>query len=88
MRTDRNRNKFRPEEQARLTGKRVGIIGLSVGQSVALTMALERTAGELRLADFDRIELTNLNRIRSRAHAIRMNKAVNVAREIAEIDPS
>ena len=87
VRTDRNRNKITREEQARLTGKRVGIIGLSVGQSVALTMALERTAGELRLADFDRIELTNLNRIRSGAHAIGMNKAVNVAREIAEIDP-
>ena len=87
VRTDRNRNKITREEQALLAAKRVGIIGLSVGQSVALTMALERSAGELRLADFDRIELTNLNRIRSGAHAIGMNKAVNVAREIAEIDP-
>ncbi|HRF79656.1 MAG TPA: hypothetical protein PL070_06180, partial [Flavobacteriales bacterium] len=65
VRTDRNRNKITREEQAELATKKVGVIGLSVGQSVSLTLALERSFGEIRLADFDTLELSNLNRIRS-----------------------
>jgi molybdopterin/thiamine biosynthesis adenylyltransferase len=87
VRTDRNRNKITREEQALLATKKVGVIGLSVGQSVSLTMALERSFGEIRLADFDTLELSNLNRIRSGVHHLGVSKVVNVAREIAEIDP-
>lgn len=87
VRTDRNRNKITREEQALLATKKVGVIGLSVGQSVSLTMALERCFGEIRLADHDILELSNLNRIRSGVHNLGLNKVINVAREIAEIDP-
>lgn len=87
VRTDRNRNKITREEQATLATKRIGVIGLSVGQSVSLTMAAERSFGEIRLADFDSLELSNLNRIRSGVHRLGSNKAVNVAREIAQLDP-
>jgi molybdopterin/thiamine biosynthesis adenylyltransferase/nitroreductase len=87
VRTDRNRNKITREEQAVLATKKVGVIGLSVGQSVSLTMALERSFGEIRLADFDTLELSNLNRIRSGVHEMGCSKVVNTAREIAEIDP-
>lgn len=87
VRTDRNRNKITREEQAVLATKKVGVIGLSVGQSVSLTMALERSFGELRIADFDTLELSNLNRIRSGTHEMGQLKTVNVAREIAELDP-
>lgn len=87
VRTDRNRNKITRAEQERLMDLKVGVIGLSVGQSVCITMALERTFGELRIADFDTLDLSNLNRIRSGVHMLGLRKAVNVAREIAEIDP-
>ena len=87
VRTDRNRNKITRAEQERLMDLKVGVIGLSVGQSVCLTMALERTFGELRIADFDTLDLSNLNRIRSGLHMLGQCKAVNVAREIAELDP-
>lgn len=87
VRTDRNRNKITREEQERLSRSRIGVVGLSVGQSVALTMALERGFGEIRLADMDILELSNLNRIRSGVHNLGLRKTVNVAREIAEIDP-
>jgi molybdopterin/thiamine biosynthesis adenylyltransferase/nitroreductase len=87
LRTNRNRYKITPEEQATLAGKRVGVIGLSVGQMVALTLALERAFGELRLADFDRVDLSNLNRIRAGVHCLNVSKAYVTAREIAEIDP-
>lgn len=87
VRTDRNRNKITREEQAFLSRKKVGVIGLSVGQSVSLTMALERSFGEIRLADFDSLDLSNLNRLRSGVHELGGNKAVNTARAIAELDP-
>ncbi len=87
LRTNRNCYKITPQERAILSRKRVGIIGLSVGQSIALTLAMERSFGELRLADFDRLELTNLNRIRTGVHNLGIPKVILVAREIAEIDP-
>lgn len=87
VRTDRNRNKITREEQATLATKKVGIIGLSVGQSVSLALSMERSFGELRLADFDSLDLSNLNRIRSGVHHLGVNKVVNTAREIAELDP-
>lgn len=87
VRTDRNRQKITREEQSLLGSKKVGVIGLSVGQSVSLTMALERTFGEIRMADFDTLDLSNLNRIRTGVRNLGANKAVITAREIAEIDP-
>lgn len=87
VRTDRNRNKITREEQERLGRLRIGVVGLSVGQSICLTLALERGFGELRIADFDTLDLSNLNRIRSGVHSLGNLKTVNVAREIAELDP-
>ncbi len=87
LRTNRNCYKITPEEQKILALKKIGIIGLSVGQSVALTLAMERGFGELRLADFDTLDLSNLNRLRAGLHQIGLSKTTICAREIAEIDP-
>ncbi len=87
VRTNRNKYKLTTEEQKYLAGKKIGIIGLSVGQSIALTIAMERICGELRLADFDTAELSNLNRIRTGLYNLGVKKTIIAAREIAEIDP-
>lgn len=87
LRTNRNLNKITKEEREVLASKSVGIIGLSVGQSIALTLTMERGCGELRLADFDQLELSNLNRIRTPIYNLGEFKVVATAREIAEIDP-
>lgn len=87
VRTNRNRYKITREEQKLLGEKKIGIVGLSVGQSIALTLAMERSCGELRLADFDTVELSNLNRIRTGLHNLGLKKTVIAAREISEIDP-
>jgi molybdopterin/thiamine biosynthesis adenylyltransferase/nitroreductase len=87
LRTSRNQYKISKEEQDELRGKTIGIIGLSVGSAVALTMATERMCGKLKLADFDTIELSNLNRLKTGIQNIGLNKCVVTAREIAEIDP-
>ncbi|MEO8886789.1 MAG: Rv1355c family protein [Mucilaginibacter sp.] len=87
VRTNRNQYKITREEQALLKQKKIGIVGLSVGQSIALTIAMERTCGEIRLADFDIAELSNLNRLRTGLHNMGINKTIIAAREILEIDP-
>ncbi len=87
VRTNRNQYKITRKEQEILSSKIIGIIGLSVGQSIALTLAMERGFGELRLTDFDTLELSNLNRIRSGVYNLDVPKVVITAREIAEIDP-
>jgi nitroreductase len=87
LRTNRNQYKITAEEQRVLGTKKVGIVGLSVGQSVALTMAIERSMGEIRLADFDTLGLSNLNRLRAGLHNVGVPKVYLTAREIAEIDP-
>jgi molybdopterin/thiamine biosynthesis adenylyltransferase len=87
VRTVRNRYKITLEDQQRLRHKTVGIIGLSVGQSVATAIAMERIAGTIKIADFDVLELSNLNRIRTGVMNLGVPKCIAVAREIAEIDP-
>ncbi len=87
VRTSRNQNKITIEERNILLQKKIGVIGLSVGQSVSVTIAMERICSEIRLADFDLLELTNLNRIRTGVHNLGLPKVFSVAREISEIDP-
>lgn len=87
VRLDRNRNRITREEQDRLRRQRIGIVGLSSGHAVATTIAIEGLCRELRLADFDDMELSNLNRIPASVLDIGVHKAVLAARRAAEIDP-
>jgi molybdopterin/thiamine biosynthesis adenylyltransferase len=87
LRLDRNRHKITEKEQEDLSKLTVGVAGLSVGHSIAYTIALEGLCGAMRIADFDVIELANLNRIPVGLLDIGVNKAVSLARRIAEVDP-
>lgn len=87
VRTSRNQYKITPEEREKLAQAKIGVLGLSVGQSVSLALSMERGFGELRVADFDILEMSNLNRIRSGVQDLGLLKTVSTARQIAEIDP-
>ena len=87
LRLDRNRNLITADEQDRLGQLRVGVVGLSSGHVVAHTLAMEGLCGELRLADFDDLELSNLNRIPAGVFDLGLNKTAVAARRIAELDP-
>lgn len=87
VRTDRNRGRIERPEQRQLLEHRIGVVGLSVGNSAAVTFALEGIGGAFRLADFDEFGLSNLNRLRAGVHQLGLNKAVLCARQLAEIDP-
>ena len=87
VRTNRNQHKITKGEQELLRKKKIGIIGLSVGQSIAMTLVLERGCGEMVIADFDTLDLSNLNRIKTGIYNLGLKKSVQAAREIAELDP-
>ena len=87
LRLDRNRNLITAEEQDRLGRLRIGVVGLSSGHVIAHTLAMQGLCGELRLADFDDLELSNLNRIPAGVFDLGLNKAEVAARRIAELDP-
>ena len=87
VRTARNRNLIREEEQAAFYNAVVGIGGLSVGSSVALSVVLQGGAKHIRLADFDRLALSNINRIRSGVQDLGSRKVEMTARQIYELNP-
>ena len=87
VRTNRNRDKITHDEQQRLLTRSIGVVGLSVGHASALVIAQEGLCDELRIADFDHIELSNLNRLRTSLANLGVAKIDVTRREIAEIDP-
>lgn len=87
LRLDRNRDKITAAESARLGKATIGVVGLSVGNAVAVTLAQEGVGGTLVLADFDVLGTSNLNRVRAPVTDVGLPKTVVAARQIAEIDP-
>jgi molybdopterin/thiamine biosynthesis adenylyltransferase len=87
LRLDRNRNNITVAEQTRLSSLTIGVAGLSVGHVIAHTLAVQGLCGRLRLADFDHLELSNLNRVPATVFDLGLNKAQVAARRIAELDP-
>ena len=87
LRLDRNRNMITAAEQDRLGTLTIGVAGLSVGHIIAHTLVIQGLCGEIRLADFDTLELSNLNRVPATVFDLGVNKAVVAARRIAELDP-
>ena len=87
VRTARNRNLITEEEQKAFYDAVVGIGGLSVGNSVALALVLQGGARRIRLADFDRLALSNLNRIRADVLSLGLPKVEVTARQIYALDP-
>lgn len=87
LRLDRNRHKVTADEQARLRGFHVGVVGLASAGEAAVTLAMENACGHLKLADFDALGLADLNRVRAAVHDLGTPKCVLAARQIYELDP-
>lgn len=87
VRTGRNRNLITKEEQEKFYNSTIGIAGLSVGNSCALSIVLTGGGKHMKLADPDTLELTNLNRIRGSIAELTEPKVFMSARQIYELDP-
>lgn len=87
LRTNRNKNIVTIEEQEKLRDFTISIAGLSVGGNIATTLAYNGFSRNLRLADFDLLETTNLNRIRGRLVDVGRPKLDVISQQLYELDP-
>lgn len=85
--TSRNHDKITRAEQQLLRERVIGVVGLSVGGEIAVTVAQEHLCGRIRLADFDTLDLSNLNRLGVSVEDLGVNKAWLTARRIAAVNP-
>jgi len=87
VRTARNKNLINAEEQEKFYNATIGIGGLSVGNSIALSIVLQGGGKRIKLADFDTLALTNTNRVRAGVQNLGLKKVLVTARQIYEINP-
>lgn len=87
VRTARNKPIISSSEQRKLAGLTVGIIGLSVGNAVVQTLIYQGACHNIKLADADSLDLSNLNRIRASVQNLGTNKAILTAQQIYEVNP-
>ncbi|MEA3399113.1 MAG: ThiF family adenylyltransferase [Patescibacteria group bacterium] len=87
LRSSRNHNLITKEEGDLLKSKIIAAAGLNVGNPGVVCLALESIGTEIRLADFDPLSITNLNRFRSGLTSLGVNKAIISAQQIYEINP-
>jgi molybdopterin/thiamine biosynthesis adenylyltransferase len=85
--TGRNRNLISQKEQDKYYNSVIGVMGMSVGSHVATTIALTGGAKHIKLADLDKLSLSNLNRIRTGVQNLEVPKVYAVARQIYEMNP-
>lgn len=87
LRMSRNKNLITTVEQGILQDKTIGIAGLNVGNPGALCLTLEGIGNHMKLADFDPLSISNLNRFRAGLTDLGSNKAFISARQMYEINP-
>lgn len=87
VRTSRNRQLITDNEQKKIDQSTVGLVGLGVGNSVALAFALQGGAGRIKLADHGRLALSDLNMVRGGVQFLKLSRTVMAARQIYELNP-
>lgn len=87
LRTSRNRNLITEKEQQNFRNMSAGIAGLSVGSCVLSALVVSGGPKKIKIADFDTLEISNLNRIKARLADVGKNKIQIAAREVWDIDP-
>lgn len=87
VRTARNRYLITNSEQKKYYNSTVGVAGMSIGNNVALAVVLEGGARNIRIADFDNLALSNVNRIRAGVHQLGLRKVIITARQIYLLNP-
>lgn len=87
LRTARNRNIITKEEQQAYRQVNIGIIGLSVGSQILSTLVMTGGPKNLKIADFDTIEISNLNRISATVLDLGKKKIHVTAQRLWELDP-
>lgn len=87
LRTARNRLLLTEEQQKNFRNLKVGVAGLSVGSAIFSALVLGGGPRQIKIADFDVLEITNLNRIEGTLLDIGKEKSQVAAERAWELDP-
>lgn len=87
LRTNRNRDLITQEEQKILYDFVPAVVGLSVGSNIALSLLYAGIGNRAKLAEFDHLETTNLNRIQAGVADVGLGKIELTSRRIYEANP-
>ncbi len=87
LRTNRTSHLITEKEKEILKNFNAGIAGLSFGNGIALALIYSGISSNIKVADTDIFETTNLNRVRVGLPSVELKKTVVTAQEIYEIDP-
>lgn len=85
--TARNKYAITNEEQTAYRNLRTGIIGLSIGSGVIQSFVMTGGPKQQKIADFDTVEITNLNRMRANLIQVGQNKTLVAAQNSWLVDP-
>jgi tRNA threonylcarbamoyladenosine dehydratase len=87
IRTNRNQMLITKEEQQKLKDSVVGITGMSVGAGMAVSLAYSGISETIKIADFDELDTSNLNRLREGLSSVGKPKVNLAAQNIYEVNP-
>jgi len=87
LRTGRNQYLISKDEQEKFSESVIGILGMSVGSHIAMTIAMTGGSSHIKIADPDTLSGDNLNRIRLGILDVGTKKVFLVARAIYEMNP-
>lgn len=87
LRTNRNQLLITAEEQQTLQKATVGVAGMSVGAGIALALVYSGISQTIKIADFDELDTSNLNRLRESLSAVGKPKVELAAQHLYELDP-
>jgi len=85
--TTRNKNIITQEEQEKLKKTTVAFAGLSVGSGIAINLVHMGACDTMKLADFDTLDTSNLNRVKAGIPELGEKKMDILARELFEVNP-
>ena len=87
LRTNRNKNLITDNEQKKLMDCVLGFVGLSIGSHFVVACAYGGIAKTMKMAEFDSLSTSNLNRLRAGIKDIETSKIELTLREIYGINP-
>jgi len=87
LKTNRNQLLITNQEQQKLKDTVVGVAGMSVGAGMAISLAYSGASETIKIADFDELDTSNLNRLREPMSSVGMKKVELATQHIYEINP-
>lgn len=87
LRTNRNQLLIISEEQIKLSNTTIAVAGLSIGGNMAVSLAYSGISSTMKLADYDLLATTNLNRMRASMYEVGQMKLDIISHRIYEINP-